>query len=388
MNSRIEKLQKLLAKDGVDGGLYATSANLQYFLDDTSFKWQRTPETGGVSGFGLPENGHFLNKADCILYVPTDGEPVLVMTYDRARDMGHINMKKEVCYYVLLGDALRAHLKGKRIACGESCQDHLKAIVREIDPGIEVVKGEQYGEELRKVKDAREIATLRKLAKFTDQAMLDLIPSLKPGNSPRDIQNLLVKYAVDHGLTDIPFPATCHCTLTDAPGAEDLSGYPKDRPISTGTALAFDFGYCIDGYSSDFGRSFYYGRPETSISDAYKALQEAQLHLLDTIKPGMKMDLCFRTLHEIMEKHGCGKYLRNYGNVGLMGHQIGIDVHERPWLHDKTEATFEPGMIMCIEPKYWRPGKAYLRVEDMVLITETGCESLTEFDRQLFELPS
>lgn len=155
-----------------------------------------------------------------------------------------------------------------------------------------------------------------------------------------------------------------------------------------GTALAFDFGYSIDGYCSDFGRSFYCGRPEKSISDAYKALQEAQLRLLDKIKPGMKMDMTYRTLFEIMEKRGCGKYLRNYGNIGLMGHQIGIDVHERPWLHDETEDAFEPGMTMCIEPKFWGPGRAYLRVEDMVLITETGCESLTEFDRQLFELPS
>ena len=71
----------------------------------------------------------------------------------------------------------------------------------------------------------------------------------------------------------------------------------------------------------------------------------------------------------------------------MMGHQIGIDVHEEPWLHDGSEDIFKPGMIMCIEPKILLDDEVVMRVEDMVLITEDGCESLTKFDRDLYELP-
>ncbi len=387
MQERINRLKLLMEKDNVDGVLYATSGNLQYFLDDTSFWWQRTPDTGG-SGYDHPlQNGHFLNKPDCILYVPVNGEPVLIMTFNRAKDMRHLPVKQEICYYVLFPEALSGYLTGKRIACGESCESQLKSMLQEIDPNIEVLKGEQYGEQLRQIKDASEISTLRRAAAFTDRAMAALVPGLCPGKSPREIEGLLVDYGLTNGILDLPFAPTCHCTLTGTPRSEELDGYPQNRAISPGTALAFDFGYLVDGYCSDFGRSFYCGRPEPSIESAYKALQEAQLHLLATIKPGMRMNTTYGILHEVMEKHGCGKYLRNYYNVGMMGHQIGIDVHERPWLHDNSDEVYMPGMVMCIEPKFWAPGKAYLRVEDMVLVTETGCESLTCFDRQIFQLP-
>ncbi len=386
MNHRIHNLRGLLEGAGVDGVLYATSGNMQYFLDDTSFWWQRTPDTGSASLFPTEGSGHHLNKADCLLYIPVEGEPLLVMTYERAKDMEKIPVKTETCYFVEIPQVLGGYLRGKRIACGESCGNHLRGMVSWICPGAEILEGEHYGEQLRKIKDEKEIAAMRKAALFTDEAMAAIVPDIRPGVSPRDIEKLLVDIAHEHNIKDLPFSATCICVKTGAPGSERLGGHPHDEPIVEGTAVTFDFGYVVDGYCSDFGRAFYCGKPEKIISDAYRVLQEAQCHLLDVIKPGMKMDLCFRTLSDYMKKQGYDKYLRDYG-AGLMGHQIGIDVHERPWLHDDSQDVFEPGMVMCIEPKIWYPGKAYLRVEDMVLITEKGCESLTAFDRELFELP-
>lgn len=124
-----------------------------------------------------------------------------------------------------------------------------------------------------------------------------------------------------------------------------------------------------------------------TIVDAYKALQTAQLELLDHIKPSVSMSCTFAKLHETLSRLGYGENLRNFANIGMMGHQIGIDVHEIPWLHNTTPEVFQPGMVMCIEPKLWLPGEAFMRTEDMVLITETGCESLTVFDRNCYELP-
>ena len=108
---------------------------------------------------------------------------------------------------------------------------------------------------------------------------------------------------------------------------------------------------------------------------------------LSKIKPGEPMNLFYNTMYEVMEKRGYGKYLRKVGDFGLMGHQIGIDVHERPWLHTDQTEVFQPGMVMCIEPKFWKPGTCFMRIEDMVLITENGCESLTKYSREQFSLP-
>jgi Xaa-Pro aminopeptidase len=74
------------------------------------------------------------------------------------------------------------------------------------------------------------------------------------------------------------------------------------------------------------------------------------------------------------------------GTVQAVGHQIGTEVHENPWLAPRFEEPLRAGMVLCIEPKLWYPGEYYLRLEEMVHITETGAEFLTTFDHDLFEL--
>lgn len=394
MYERINKVQQMLRKDSVDGLLYATSANVQYLLEDTTYPWQRTMESGGVDGVvidgvDISSKGasHFLNMADLILYIPADNEPVLFMTHERAQTMQHIPMKKVVDYFVMLPERVGPYIKGKkRIAYGESCDEYIKRrVLGETDSSIEAVPGEHYGEQLRKTKDAGEIEIMRRVAAFTDETMGIIVENLKVGVSSNEIEDLIIRLGYEKGLKDLPFPPTCRYVCTDSPESPDIDGHDEDAPMQEGTSIGFDYGYVMDGYCSDFGRSFYCGK-NAEVADGYKALIEAHEHLLDQIKPGIPMDLCFNVIHDKMAERGQESWLRRYGDFGLMGHQIGIDVHERPWLHSDQTAVFEPGMIMCIEPKFWRPGKGFMRVEDMVLITETGCESLTKFDRYLFEL--
>ena len=83
---------------------------------------------------------------------------------------------------------------------------------------------------------------------------------------------------------------------------------------------------------------------------------------------------------------GFGEFMTNK-EKGVIGHQIGIDVHEMPWMNKFVDFVLQPGMVFCSEPKMWFPGECYMRVEDMVLVTETGAVSLTEYDREQFELP-
>ena len=87
-----------------------------------------------------------------------------------------------------------------------------------------------------------------------------------------------------------------------------------------------------------------------------------------------------------LDELGYGDRFRARLPCGTLGHQIGVDLHENPWIRPETETLLAPGMVMCIEPKVWSPGQYYLRVEDMVLVTEEGAESLTVFDRNTFEL--
>ncbi len=101
---------------------------------------------------------------------------------------------------------------------------------------------------------------------------------------------------------------------------------------------------------------------------------------------GMRACDVFPSIEQALDREGYGDYLRARLPHGSVGHQIGVEVHEPPWLKPENEHTLKADMVMCLEPKLWHVGEYYLRVEDMVLVKEYGAEFLTNFDRQLFQL--
>ena len=388
MNGRIKRLQQLLREKEIDGAVYATSACMQYLLDDVSWHWQRTMYCGGLPDM-WPEGlaGHFLNNPDRMLYVPAEGEPFLAVTYAAEEDMRHLPIETEAGYFHRLMDIMSPRLRGRRIALGEACRPYLKAMLEEFAPQAAWTDGEQMVLSMRMVKDEKEIAALRRAARFTDEAMEKTVEILRPGVTKGEVEAYLAQLGRDAGLRDVSFPPAALFVKTGS--GMTLGSDTADMKLTEGTAIAFDFGYVLDGYCSDYGRSFYCGKAPSFYAEGYRALQKAQTELLKRIRPGIPMDLCRRVLEETLDAcGGYARYLRKHPVSGLMGHQIGIDVHEHPWVHDAQSQVFEPGMVMCIEPKLWFENVGYMRVEDMVLITEDGCESLTSFDRNLFELPA
>ena len=383
---RIEKLQAMLVRDRTDCVLYADSGNMQYFLDDPSCFFYRMSGTGG--GRTAEErafNGHFACNPDRILYIPATGEPALFVTHNRAGSVKNSGVTVITSHFSVMRHSLAPYIKGRqRVAVGQSCDKALKQMVKGIDETINVSDGEIYGELQRMIKDEREIEKLRAAAAFTDRAMERIVRALVPGVTPNEIKALIGQIALENGA-DLSFDPGVIYVHTGAPGSDVLFSCPLDSPLREGTSIAFDYGFVMDGYCSDYGRSFYLGHnPE--IKEAYKILHEAQLDLLSKIKPGVGLNVCYDTLYGYLEPSGWGPRLRRHP-YNIMGHQIGIEVHERPWMRDdEDEAVFRPGMVMCVEPKIWWPGKCYLRCEDMVLVTETGCESLTTYDRGHFEL--
>lgn len=381
--NRITNLQEILRRKNIDGALYGISGNMFYLLDDLEFTFQRTPQTGGNDA---TPHAFFNNRTDAIIYVPTVGEPILIATHNRIDSFRNTKIKKFTCFYDRMQRQLHPHLKGKTIAIGLSCRPHLEEIVAEIDPSIQTVSGEAFVESLRAIKDEKEIKILRDLAQFTDYAMGKTIKEIKEGMSQYEVGDIIARIGRENGATELPFFPNALFTKTGHPSAQKKGGYKKTWPLENGTAIAFDFGYVMNGYCSDYGRSFYFGKASDKIKDAYKALQAAQVKVIETIKPGDKINSYLNILVDELSKHGFADALFRHSDIVTMGHQIGINVHEHPWINLATEEVFKPGMIMCIEPKVWLPGECYLRVEDMVLITETGAESLTTFSRDKFEL--
>ncbi len=386
MFERINKLKAKLKNEGADGMVIATSGAMHYLLEDSKYKWQRTSRSGGPEKADPNSDVHLHKYPNMLLYIPTDGEPTLYVTYAEAKNVEHIKIRKVICFFEEFEKRLNMDISGNFIAYGESCGAAIAEMLTSINKGVKLLFAEELIDEMRMIKDEKEIEIMRRAASFTDDALKFVIPHIVPGTTARQIEHLLIQYGVERGVQDLAFSPTAHTVHPSMASAGDINAVSTTEPIVEGTAISFDFGYVIDGYCSDFGRSFCCGKAPDEMKRAYVALQYAQTEMLKMIKPGVPMGPTFDFLNERLQEHGFGKNMRKYGDGGHIGHQIGIEVHERPWLFYECNTDFTKGMIMCIEPKVWLPDLAYLRVEDMILITEDGCESLTKFDRELFEL--
>lgn len=370
---RLEWLQDTMLKNNLDALVYGTGANFQYYTG-LVLKWIRDME---------PE------VPCCILVVTPDQRPQVIV------DIAHsgLTTTAPVDIHVVHDRCgvlkhLEKQLTGRRIGLSHAAQGYLSELVSQVVPGVTCIDAEIMGEERRYCKDAEEVAQLRKLANLTDKVMAQVVDHIRPGITQIELQTLLVQVGTSLGAETFSFPATAGFVKSGSLPTDDPFVYPEAKGLVAGSSIAFDFGFIQNGYCSDFGRSFYCGSAPDEIAGAYKALQDGQTYLINQMKPGtIKLGQLFGMLEAFLDERGYGDRLRARLPHGGLGHQIGVDLHENPRVHRGNGFILKPGMVMCLEPKLWLPGEYYLRVEDMVLVTETGAESLTNFDRDLFELP-
>jgi Xaa-Pro dipeptidase len=346
---------------------------------------------------GLPvewrcENGRI--GAEHCLFLPREADPILVLS----REM---ETAAETCW---IGDirfvenvsdlgATAAGI-GENLALGEGAvaigaylqSDACMALVRAFRRAAFESAGTLTSRS-RMIKQPEEIDALKRSAELTDEAMRASLEKIKDGITMRQLQLEIEMLGRGMGAESPSFPTVSGFIRSGGGATGSIFGYDLDEGLDKGTTIFFDIGFVVDGYCSDWGRSVYWGRPNGEVGEAYAALQQAVVKTVSGIRPAVTR-VCdiFPAIEAALDARGFGHYLRARLHHGVVGHQIGIEVHEDPWLNPENQHTLEPGMVMCFEPKLWRDGDFYLRVEDMVMITETGAESLTSFDRDLFVL--
>lgn len=377
---RIKKTIEIMQKEKIDGLLLASSANLQYLLDCRNYYWQRS-SMNNIMGYS-----NYRNIPEVVLYLKQNGEyyiftvPHLQQTFS-----GYPNVI--VIYMDQLEDTLSAYIKEKTVGIGFACFDFLQESVKGIDSQIEVKEAEDIIDDLRCIKDDTEIAALRKIAEFTDQAIENLVSNLKPEMTQYEAEQAVMKYGLDHKIDDLSFSPTCGFKTRNTNLAKDALTFDRNTPLVKNTAIAFDIGFMHDGYCSDWGRTVYYGKATDLVKNGYKALQAGQQHMVKQIVPyKTNVNELYGFVLEKVTELGYGSYLR-FQDTESLGHQIGIDCHEHPMLNKTVDYILKPGMVFCSEPKMFFENECYMRVEDMILVTENGAEFLTNFDRELFELP-
>ena len=378
MSERIKKCTQKVIDASLDGVLYATGPNFQYLSENTEYFWQRYHSNNIAGSFSaklMPETLAYLNNK---------GE-VTIVTIPRYRDL-FPNKKVVVSYMDQFEDTLSTVIDGKKIGLGFDCKEYMKEILKEVDPEIETVDAEFLFTDLMAIKDEEEIKIMRELAKFTDEAIMYVVTHLKEGITQYEVEKMIMDYGIDHGIQDFSFPPTAGFKTRGTFTKEENFIFPRTSKLVPGTAIAFDVGYMNNGYCSDWGRTVYYGKAPEYVKGAYKALQAAQQYMVSKIVPNQtKISDLYKLVREEVIRQGYDDILR-WKEEEMLGHQIGIDCHNFPMINKQYDEVCKPGMIFCSEPKMMCEGECFMRVEDMILITETGAEFLTTFPRDLFEV--
>ncbi len=278
-------------------------------------------------------------------------------------------------------------VRAGRVAVGREVAPFVADAVKALLPGREFCEAAGLMDVLRMIKEPEEIARLRAVAKLTDDAMAAVLPRIVEGMTQRELEAEIELQGRRLGATGVSFPPAAKFTKSGSIPTDDPFTYPVDKGLVPGTSIAFDFGFVLDGYCSDFGRSVHFGDADASTRGAYDALQKAVVEAVGQMRTGGTR-LCdlFPAIEKVLDGLGYGAYLRARLPNGVLGHQIGLEVHEDPWINPDSQGALEAGMVMALEPKLWRAGEYYLRVEDIILVGPDRTEFLTNYSRTVFQL--
>lgn len=239
--------------------------------------------------------------------------------------------------------------------------------------GVRLVEASKLLGQLREIKDREEIEIIRQAVEITDRAFKQILNRIKLGVEEREISLELEFFLRREGASAASFE---YIVASGFRGALP-HGVASEKKIKNGELLTMDFGAKYQGYCSDLTRTVSIGKPTLKQKEVYNLVLEAQLAALEAIKPGLKGKEVDRVARDIISKAGYGEY---FGH-GL-GHSVGLEIHESPFLNTREEKVLEPGMIVTVEPGIYIPGWGGVRIEDMVLVTNSGAEVLTQASKE------
>ncbi len=231
-------------------------------------------------------------------------------------------------------------------------------------------------ETLREVKQADELATLRRAIAITDAALEATLPRLRPDQTEREVAWMLEVAMRERGADSIAFAII----VAAGPNAARPHAHPGDEQLGTGRPIIIDMGARVDGYHADLTRTIVLGEPDARFRMIYALVRAAQQRAIAGVRAGMATFEVDRLARDYIAAAG---YADNFGH-GL-GHGVGLDIHEGPSLRrrppDQTDAPpaiLQAGNVFSIEPGIYLEDWGGVRIEDLVLLGETGAEVLSQ----------
>ncbi|MDE5995161.1 MAG: aminopeptidase P family protein [Oscillospiraceae bacterium] len=231
---------------------------------------------------------------------------------------------------------------------------------------------------LRSVKTEKELECIKAAQKITDDAFTHICGFIKEGVTEREIGLELDFYMLSHGGEALSFE-------TIAVSGQNTSmphGVPSDKKVCKGDFITMDFGTVVGGYHSDMTRTVALGFATDEMKRVYETVKKAQSACINGLRAGLTGIEGDALARNVIENEGFGEYFTH-----STGHGVGIEIHEFPNLNKGNDIPLVTGQIVTVEPGIYIPNKFGVRIEDMVYITENGCEDLTHSEKELIILP-
>ncbi len=353
--TRGERLAALLDERELDALLVTDLVNVRYLTGYTG--------SNGIAVVGVRDLRAFVTDFRYLTQAEREIDPAY------ARSIGEHDLLEEGIALLPAGD-VRLGYEDQQMSV------RTQQRLRELLPAeVELVAAGGILEELRVVKDAAEIARIRAAAELADAALRRTLEDGLAGRTEREVALALETEMRRLGASRPSFESiVAHGANGALPHAD-----PSDVEIAAGSLVTIDWGAVLDGYCSDCTRTYAAGRePSAQAREIYQLVAAAQQAGLDAVAPGASGSDVDAIARAVIDGAG---HAEHYGH-GL-GHGVGLEVHEAPRLSKTSSATLAAGQIVTVEPGIYLPGELGVRIEDLVVVTDAGCELLTGLPKDL-----
>lgn len=355
---RIARVQSLLPGHDLDLLIVALGSDMAYLL----------------GYFGHP------SERPALLMIPAEGPAGIVMAAFESRALPELGSEVQVFAYtetqdpftVLQKAAVGYVYKASTVAVSDQVWGRFLLDLQRVFSNATFKPASGCLRELRMKKDPRELSLMRASAERADRALERVLRSALEGLTELDIAARLGDAMQDGGLTE-PW-----AIVASGPNGASPHHLSSDRAVSAGDAVVLDFGGKFHGYHSDMTRTVFIRDAGEEARNVYEVVRAAQEAGVAASGPGVSCAAVDRAARSVIERAGHGAAF-----IHRTGHGIGLDVHEEPYIVEGNQLSLEPGMTHSVEPGIYLEGRFGVRVEDIVVVTESGSERLNLLSREL-----
>ncbi len=322
------------------------------------------------------------NERPLVVFIPAEGLPFAVVPNLELGSFAQVNFKGDVADwrdqtgYQSAFDSLLGGKSFNRIGVeGQVMRVFVHHAIKNALPNCELIDAQVPIASLRLHKTEDELSAMRRAIAISELSLNDTLEQLHVGMTEAQIESILVQRLLANGANEMAFsPIVAAATNSAKPHASARSDYA----IKAGDALLFDFGARYQGVCADITRTFFVGHCDDRQEAIYNTVLEANLAGLAASKPGATAHDVDDATTAVLEASDHADRIRH-----KTGHGLGRDIHEDPYIMRGNTQLLEAGMVFTVEPGLYELEDFGVRIEDDVLITNTGAESLTTFSKQL-----